>query len=408
MNYKQLQIDKFLKYLSIPSQSNAHCNELPSSKGQYELALLLKQELEYLGLENILLQENAILTATLKGDKHTQSIGFCAHLDTVDVGLSPIIKPQILRFTGKPLVLNKEYNIIIDPQKHKELLKYIDEEIIFSDGTSVLGADNKAAIATIMTLLTYLKNEKVKHPNILVCFVPDEEIGLRGAKALDAKHFNPNFAYTIDCCELGEYVYETFNAASAFIEIEGVCAHPMNAKGILINPTLIALDIANNFERLKTPENTQDYEGYIWIQEIHSNQLKSSMILNIRDHDRAKYESKKYYIQQVIALMQLRYPKAKISLKIEDTYSNIKESMNEHNKEALEILCKALQQCNIEPKNFPMRGGTDGSFLSSRGLFTPNFFTGAHNFHSAFEFLPLCSFYKSFEVAKAICTMQTA
>lgn len=403
MNYKQIQIDNFFRYVAIPTQSDAKSKNLPSSHGQYELVKLLKSELEALGLEDILLQENAILTATLKGDKEMKSVGFCAHLDTVDVGLSPMIKPQILRFSGEALTLNEEKGIKIDPKEHPELLEYQNEEIIFSDGTSVLGADNKASIATIMTLLAYFKHEKVKHPDIFVCFLPDEEIGLRGANALDLKHFNPDFAYTIDCCKVGECVYETFNAGSALVQIEGVSAHPMNAKGILINPTLIAIDIANNFERLKTPENTEGYEGYIWIQEIHSNQLNATMLLNIRDHNKNKYELKKRYIQEVIALMRLRYPKAKIDLKLEDVYINIKDCMNEVNQGALDLLFFAFKRCDVKAECFPMRGGTDGSCLSAKGLFVPNFFTGAHNFHSAFEFLPLSSFYKSFEVARTIC-----
>ncbi|TKX30698.1 peptidase T [Campylobacter estrildidarum] len=402
MDYKQIQINNFFRYLAIPSQSNAKVQTLPSSKGQYDLALLLKKELEKLGLNDILLQDNAILTAKLKGNSNKKSIGFCAHLDTVDVGLSDIVKPQILKFEGKALCLNKEKNIICDPKEHPELLKYINEEIIFSDGTSVLGADNKAAIATIMTLLQYLVEEKCEHGDIYVSFVPDEEIGLRGSKMLDLKHFNPEFAFTIDCCELGELVFETFNAGSAFIEIQGISAHPMSAKGVLLNPTLIGIDIANCFDRLQTPENTENDEGYIWVQEFHSNQISANLLLNIRDHNKEKYEKKKAYIKEVVEFMQKRYERAKISLKIEDTYSNLKDSINENNKIALEVLEQAFCVCDIKPKTFPMRGGTDGSALALKGLFVPNFFTGAHNFHSAFEFLPLKSFYRSFEVAKNI------
>lgn len=405
MDYKQIQIDNFFRYLAVPSQSNAKAQSLPSTQGQYDLALLLKKELEDLGLSDIVLEDNAILSGKLKGNANKKSIGFCAHLDTVDVGLSEVIKPQILKFEGKALHLNKEKNIFCDPKEHPELLKYLDEDIIFSDGTSVLGADNKAAIATIMTLLVYLVNEKCDHGDVYVRFVPDEEIGLRGSKALDLKYFNPDFAFTIDCCELGEFVFETFNAGSAFIEIEGVSAHPMSAKGVLLNPTLIGLDLANCFDRLQTPENTQDDEGYIWVQEFHSNQIKASMLLNIRDHNKEKYEKKKAYIREVVDFIQKRYEKAKISLKLEDTYSNLKDSINEKNKIALDILKQAFKECQIEPKIFPMRGGTDGSALALKGLFTPNFFTGAHNFHSAFEFLPLKSFYKSFEVTKTIALL---
>lgn len=405
MDYKQMQIDSFFRYLAIPSQSDAKVQKLPSTQGQYDLALLLKKELEELGLSEIILQDNAILSAKLKANADKKSIGFCAHLDTVDVGLSEVIKPQILKFTGKTLCLNEAKGIFCDPIKHPELLKYLNEELIFSDGTSVLGADNKAAIATIMTLLAYLVHEKCEHGDVYVCFVPDEEIGLRGSKMLDLKYFHPDFAFTIDCCELGEFVFETFNAGSAFIEIEGVSAHPMSAKGVLLNPTLVGLDLANCFDRLQTPENTQDDEGYIWVQEFHSNQNKAHLLLNIRDHHKEKYEKKKAYIKEVVEFMQKRYERSKISLRLEDTYSNLKDSMDERNKIALDILKEAFKICQIEPKIFPMRGGTDGSALALKGLFTPNFFTGAHNFHSAFEFLPLKSFYKSFEVARAIALL---
>lgn len=400
---QQKLIQRFFKYLSIPSQSDASSQTLPSTQGQYELAKLLRDELLELGLEEVKLQDNAILTAKLKGNTPTQySVGFCAHLDTVDIGLSPVINPQILTYNGEPLLLNAKEQIYIDPLERPELQAYKGEEIIFSDGTSVLGADDKAAIANIMTLLEYLTSSNAPHGDVYVCFLPDEEIGLKGAKALDLKDFPANFAYTIDCCCKGEFIYETFNAGSAKIEIEGVSAHPMNAKGVLLNPTLIAIDIANCFDRLSTPENTENDEGYIWIQEIHSNQVQASMLLNIRDHHKNKYEEKKQYIQEVISLAQKRYPRAKIKLNLEDTYSNIKDSLTPQNQIALDVLDEAFSQCGIQKKIICMRGGTDGSALSAKGLFVPNFFTGAHNFHSKFEFLPISSFISSFEVSKKI------
>lgn len=403
MDYSKLQVEKFLNYLSIPSQSNASSPTLPTTAGQYTLAKLLCKELEALGLESIKLQSNSILTAKLKANtKGRKSVGFCAHLDTVDIGLSEEIHPQILKFEGESLLLNAQKNIIFDPLKRPEIMKYKGEEIIFTDGTSVLGADDKSAIATIMTLLEYLTREKPPHGDIYVCFLPDEEVGLRGAKALELSDFPADLSYTIDCCEEGELVYETFNAGSATIYIQGVTAHPMNAKGVLLNPTLIAIDIANHFDRLKTPENTEGYEGYIWIQELQSNQSQAKLTLNIRDHNKEKYESKKAYISQVVQTIQARYPRAKIKLELEDVYSNIADAMNATNKQTLEVLKEAFSSCGITPKIFPMRGGTDGSALSSKGIFTPNFFTGAHNFHSIYEFLPLKSFYKSFEVAKSI------
>lgn len=190
-------------------------------------------------------------------------------------------------------MLNAEKNIFIDPKERKELDLYLEEEIVFSDGTSVLGADNKSAIAIIMTTLEYYTTSKAPHGDIYVCFLPDEEVGLKGTKALNLKDFPADFAYTIDCCQKGELVYETYNAGSAIIKIEGVSAHPMNAKGILVNPTLIAVDIANCLNPLQTPENTEKDEGYIWLNTIHSDQNSAQMILHIRDHDKTKYQEKK-------------------------------------------------------------------------------------------------------------------
>ncbi|MDO4674854.1 peptidase T [Campylobacter sp.] len=395
-----MQLEKFFRYVNIASQSDARVKTLPSSEGQYALALMLKKELEELGLSDILLQENAILTARLAGNSPKKSLGFCAHLDTVDVGLSPAIKPQILKFVGKPLCLNAKRQIFIDPKERPELLKYLNEDIIFSDGTSVLGADNKAAIATIMTLLEFLVRHNSPRGDIWVSFVPDEEIGLLGSKALDLNLFKPDFAYTIDCCALGEFNYETFNAAQARIEITGISAHPMNAKGLLLNPVLIAMDLIACFDRLETPENTEGRQGYIWVQELFAHQSRAQINLSIRDHDRVRFEERKDYVKEVLSWMQKRYPKAHFFLDLEDSYANIKESMNTHNEEAIRLLERAFELCGVEKKPFAMRGGTDGSALSAKGLFTPNFFTGAHNFHCAFEFLPLSSFYKSFEVAK--------
>lgn len=404
MPYSKLQIENFFRYLAIPSQSDASSPTLPSSKGQYELAKLLRDELVALGAVDVKLGDNAILTAKYPANSSKKkSIGFCAHLDTVDVGLSPEIHPQILTFKGEPLVLNAQKNIILDPKARPEIMAYMNEEIIFSDGTSVLGADDKAAISTIMTLLAYLKESNAPHGDIYICFLPDEEIGLKGAKALDIQDFSPDYAYTIDCCQSGELIYETFNAGSAIVHIEGVSAHPMNAKGVLLNPTLVAIDIANCFDRLQTPENTAEYEGYIWIQELHSNQAKATLTLNIRDHSKQKYEEKKTYIEQVISLAKARYPRAKITLDLQDVYANIADCPCNH--DALDLLQNAFASLHITPKTFPMRGGTDGSALSTKGLFVPNFFTGAHNFHSPFEFLPVKSFYQSFEVAKAIVSL---
>lgn len=399
---KKFQLDSFFKYLKISSQSNHESRELPSSKGQMELARILAEELQKLGLKDIVLNQTSIVTAVLPANKENlYSIGFVAHLDTVDVGLSPFIHPQIIKFEGQDFYLNKEKNIIFKVSEHPEINKYINQEIIFSDGTSVLGADNKAAIATIMSSLKYIIDNKLEHGDIYIAFVPDEEIGLRGAKNLDLNTFKPDFAYTIDCCELGEVVYETFNAGSGIINIEGVTAHPMSAKGVLVNPILLAIDIANEFDRNETPENTEDKEGYIWIQGISGNQRQASLVLNIRDHNKELFENKKNKIREVIEKYRKKEPRAKIDLILEDVYANIADSIKE-DRFAIDVIYEAMENLNIEAKTLSMRGGTDGSALSVKGLLTPNYFTGAHNFHSIYEFLPIESFHKSLETTLEI------
>lgn len=399
---KKFQIDSFFKYSSIPSQSNASSKTLPSSEGQMKLAKVLAEDLKALGLINIVVNDNSIVTALLPKNKdNIHSIGFVAHLDTVDIGLTGDVHAQILKFEGNDLCLNKEKNIMFKVSEHPEIKNYINNDIIFSDGTSVLGADNKAAISTIMSALKYIKDNNIEHGDIYIAFVPDEEIGLLGSKQLDLNVFKPDFAYTIDSCEIGEVVYETFNAGSASIEIEGVTAHPMSAKGVLVNPILIAIDIANEFDRKQTPECTEKKEGYIWVQGISGNQRNASLKLNIRDHNKKLYEEKKAKIREVVEKHQKLEPRAKIELTIEDVYGNIADSVKE-DKFPIDVIYEAMKNLNIEAKTLSMRGGTDGSALSVKGLLTPNYFTGAHNFHSIYEFLPIPSFHKSLETTLEI------
>lgn len=399
---KKFQIDSFFKYSSIPSQSNASSKTLPSSEGQMKLAKVLAEDLKALGLINVVVNDNSIVTALLPKNKdNIHSIGFAAHLDTVDIGLTGDVHAQILKFEGNDLCLNKEKNIMFKVSEHPEIKNYINNDIIFSDGTSVLGADNKAAISTIMSALKYIKDNNIEHGDIYIAFVPDEEIGLLGSKQLDLNVFKPDFAYTIDSCEIGEVVYETFNAGSASIEIEGVTAHPMSAKGVLVNPILIAIDIANEFDRKQTPECTEKKEGYIWVQGISGNQRNASLKLNIRDHNKKLYEEKKAKIREVVEKHQKLEPRAKIELTIEDVYGNIADSVKE-DKFPIDVIYEAMKNLNIEAKTLSMRGGTDGSALSVKGLLTPNYFTGAHNFHSIYEFLPIPSFHKSLETTLEI------
>jgi len=400
---KQLT-ERFFRYLSVTSQSDAKAIVLPSTPGQQELANLLAAELHTLGLENIQIDQHATVTAVKPGTKQGgPRIGFITHIDTVDVGLSPDIYPQTLVFNGDDVCLNAEKDIWLRTEEHPEILPYKGEEIIFSDGTSVLGADNKSAVTVVMTLLENLTAQD-QYGDIVVAFVPDEEIGLRGAKALDLKRFDVDFAYTIDCCELGEVVYENFNAAAAEITLTGVTAHPMSAIGVLVNPILMAHDFISHFDRQETPEKTQEREGYVWFNDISGNQQSATLKASIRDFDSASFAARKVKIEDVAKIIAEKYPTAKVSVEISDTYSNISSAIGD-DRQAIALIFAALDEIQVEPKVTPMRGGTDGAALSAKGLLTPNYFTGAHNFHSKFEFLPISSFVKSYELTKALCLL---
>ncbi|MCS3430318.1 peptidase T [Klebsiella sp. BIGb0407] len=395
---------RFFRYLAITSQSDPRVNTLPSTPGQKEMAKLLAEELQGLGLDDIIIDEFATVTAVRKGNVvGAPKIGFITHIDTVDVGLSAEIHPQILSFTGSDLCLNPQEDIWLKTAEHPEILRYSGEEIIFSDGTSVLGADNKAAVTVVMTLLENLAaTDKVG--DIVVAFVPDEEIGLCGAKALDLARFDVDFAWTIDCCEIGEVVYENFNAAQAEITFTGVTSHPMSAKGVLVNPLLMATDYISHFDRQQTPEHTEGREGYIWFNGLVASQSEAVLKANIRDFDLARFAERKQQIIDLAEKFASQYPTAGVKYTISDTYSNISNAITD-DRRAIDLIFTALDELNIPAKVIPMRGGTDGAALSAKGLLTPNFFTGAHNFHSRFEFLPLSSFEASYQVARKLCLL---
>lgn len=396
--------DRFYRYLAVTSQSDAAATTLPSTPGQMAMARLLAEELRALGLSQVVCDEHATVTAVKPGNTPSAPrIGFITHIDTVDVGLSPEIHPQTLRFSGEDLCLNPAQDIWLRVGEHPEILPYRDQEIIFSDGTSVLGADNKAAVTVVMTLLENLRDDQ-PHGDIVVAFVPDEEIGLRGAKALDLARFDVDFAYTIDCCELGEVVYENFNAAAAEIRFTGVTAHPMSAKGVLVNPILMAHDFISQFDRRHTPEHTEGREGYVWFNDIHANANEAVLKASIRDFDLTGFAQRKQQIRDVAAQIAAHYPTAQVSCAIADIYSNISNALGD-DRQALDLLFAAMDTLSIAPNVIPMRGGTDGAALSAKGILTPNFFTGAHNFHSRFEFLPLPSFVKSYQVALTLCLL---
>ena len=402
MNLQAKLLERFLRYVAVTSQSNAAVKTVPTTSGQRELAELLKTELAELGLVDLEISEFSVLTGKLPanlpaGHHAVPAVGWVAHLDTVDVCLNADIHPQVVKnYQGGDICLNEEKQIFLKVSEHPEIEKYIGEDIVVSDGTSVLGADDKAAIANVMVALETLANDKtIYHGDIYVCFVPDEEIGLLGAKKIDFEKFPVDFAYTIDCCELGEVVYETFNAGSAEVYIKGITAHPMSAKGVLVNPTLVATDLVNSFDRMQTPEHTEGTEGYIWVTAINSNVSEARVNIAIRDHNKVLYEARKEQIRNAVEFLKLRHPKAVIELNMSDTYGNIADAIREDNKKCIDFIYQAMEELEITPKTIAMRGGTDGSFISTKGILTPNYFTGAHNFHSNCEFWPLGAAEKS-------------
>ena len=394
---------RFVRYVSIDSQSAFNAVSVPSTPGQLELAKLLQLELLAMGVTDCKIDQYGILTAKIPANAEATAIGFVAHLDTVDVGLSPTVKLQKLHYTGQNICLNKALDIEFDKVAHPEINQYLNDDIFFSDGTSVLGADDKAAISVMMEMAQHVSQTNIPHGDIFIAFVPDEEVGLKGIKKIDLTRFCPEYAYTIDCCECGEIVFETFNAAHARIQISGVTAHPMSAKNVLVNPILVAKHIIDQFDPMETPEHTAGREGYIWFTDIQANAANATLDAAIRDHDLVKFNEKKMAIQHAVIETQKHHPTASIDVEITDTYANIGNNADA-NHPAVKSIYTAFEQLNIPAKTVAMRGGTDGSALSSMGIVTPNYFTGAHNFHSKFEFLPMSSFVKSYQVTMLLIT----
>lgn len=398
-------VGRLFRYLAVTSQSDAGATMVPSTPGQWDMARLLQRELEELGLSDIHLDDHAVLTARLPGTiEGAPRIGFCAHVDTVDVGLSPHIHPRLVAFDGADLCLNPERMIWMRVAEHPELLPYVGQTLVVTDGTSVLGADDKAAVSVVMTLLETLVRERPAHGDVLVAFVPDEEIGLRGAKAMDLARFPAEFAYTIDCCALGEFVAETFNAAQATITVTGVTAHPMSAKGVLVNPILVAADLIARFDPLDTPEHTDGRQGYCWCNGLTANAATATLSVSIRDFDPQGFAERKARLEAMVALTASAHPRAAISVRIDDVYANVANGLV-HDHRSVALMRAAYEAEGIVPNVIAMRGGTDGSALSARGIPTPNLFTGALNFHSEFEFLPVPSFVRSYEVAARIVAL---
>ncbi|MGL5955938.1 MAG: peptidase T [Brevinema sp.] len=396
MTQREFLRDAFIRYTGVSSQSNHYQTSLPTSEGQMELALLLKNELHTLGITDVTLQDNGILIAKILGNISVPAISFMAHLDTVDIGASPHVHAHVISFIGEDFYLDEGETILFKVDDYPHINNYIGDDIIVTDGTSVLGADDKAGVTVMMGIARYLSLNAVPHGDVYLIFVPDEEIGLRGAKAFEIETVPVEFSYTIDGSYIGSLNYETFNAASALITIKGVSIHPGRAKNVLVNPILVAQDLIARFDIIDTPEHTEGYEGYFYFIEMKANPTEAILDLNIRDFDLKKFEERKQFVQQTVEQVQKKFPKAEIFLEIQDVYANIGNYLSQDRK-LIDLVEKSMVNLGIEIVKGPLRGGTDGSVLSSKGRMTPNIFTGSHNVHSVFEYLPLTSLEKSLE-----------
>ncbi len=393
-------VEKFIKYIKFDTRSDEDAITVPSTPGQMVLAKEIAKELEDIGMSNVSVDENGYVMATLSSniDKEVPVLGFIAHMDTSPEISGANINPKFVEnYDGNDIVLNEEKNIILSTKDFPELKNYIGKTLITTDGTTLLGADDKAGVAEIITAMEFLiNNPQIKHGTIRVGFTPDEEVG-RGADHFDVKKFNADFAYTIDGGEIGELEYENFNAASAKITINGRNVHPGSAKGKMINSMLIAGKLMDMLPKNETPETTEGYEGFYHLITINGGVEETNLYYIIRDFDADKFENRKEFIANVVKSLNDKYGENIVEVEIKEQYRNMKEKI-EPVKHVVDIAFEAMKSVNIVPKVQPIRGGTDGARLSFMGLPTPNIFTGGHNFHGKFEYIPTYSMEKAVEV----------
>lgn len=397
---KQEIIERFTKYVKVNTQSDPNSNTCPSTPGQLELGKMLVKELKAIGMEDVTMDENGYVMATLPAntDKDVPTIGFLAHMDTATEFTGENVNPQIVeKYDGGDIILNESLNIVLSPKDFPELANYKGHTLITTDGTTLLGADNKAGIAEIMTAMAYLiQHPEIKHGKVRVAFTPDEEIG-RGPHKFDVAKFGAKFAYTVDGGPLGELEYESFNAAEAKITIKGKNVHPGTAKGKMINSMKIAMEFHGQLPANEAPEHTEGYEGFYHLLSFQGNVEETMLHYIIRDFDRQQFEARKAKMQEIAAKLQEKYGKERIMIEIKDQYYNMKEKI-EPVREVVDIAYEAMKNLNIEPKISPIRGGTDGSQLSYMGLPTPNIFTGGENFHGRYEYISVDNMIKATNV----------
>ena len=398
-------VERFLKYVSFDTQSAEDSETTPSTEKQWALARYLKEELEGIGLTEVEIDEHAYVYATLPAntDKPLPTVGFIAHMDTSPDCSGKDVKPRIVKnYDGSDIVLDEAAGIVTSPKKFPELLDHVGEDIIVTDGHTLLGADDKAGIAEIVQAMAYLiAHPEIKHGRIRVGFNPDEEIGL-GAHRFNVEKFGCDFAYTMDGGELGELEFENFNAASAKVEVTGVSVHPGYAKNKMVNAARVATEYASLMPAAETPERTAEYEGFYHLLGMNGNVEKASLTYIIRDHDRARFEERKEYAAAVGELLNKKYGAGTVKVTLADQYYNMREKV-EPVMHIIDTALDAMKDCGIQPRVRAIRGGTDGAQLSFKGLPCPNIFAGGLNFHGPHEFLPIPSLEKASMVVVKIC-----
>ncbi|CAI8163785.1 MAG: Peptidase T [Polaribacter sp. SA4-10] len=397
---KEKIIKRFVSYVSIDTESDPNNSAFPSTEKQWKLARLLEEELIQIGLLDVELDNNCYLMATLPSnlDYDVPTIGFISHIDTSPDFTGKDIKPQIHHdYNGKDIILNKDKNIILSPDYFDDLLQYKGQTIITTDGTTLLGADDKAGITEIVTAVEYLiQNPNVKHGKIRICFTPDEEVG-KGAHLFDVDKFGADWAYTMDGSQIGELEFENFNAASAKIIIEGKIVHPGYAKGKMINSILIANEFMEALPKNEVPEKTTNYEGFFHLHDITGSVEKTILEYIIRDHDLDLFNQRKELIQEIGDSINKKYNKELVDINLKDQYFNMKDKILPV-MHIVDIAEEAMKDIGVKPLIKAIRGGTDGSQLSFKGLPCPNIFAGGHNFHGRFEYVPVESIVKATEV----------
>ncbi|WML41743.1 peptidase T [Neobacillus sp. OS1-2] len=390
-------IERFTSYVKVDTQSDESSETCPSTEGQWTLLHMLEKELKQIGMEEVTLDENGYLMATLPAstEKDTQTIGFLAHVDTATDFTGKNVNPQIVEnYDGGEIILNEALKVIMTPKDFPSLPGYKGHTLITTDGTTLLGADNKAGVTEIMTAMAYLINHpEIKHGKVRVAFTPDEEIG-RGPHKFDVAAFNAHHAYTVDGGPLGELEYESFNAAAAKITIKGNNIHPGSAKDKMVNSMNIAMELHSQLPTQEVPEHTEGYEGFYHLLSFNGDVEQTNLYYIIRDHDKNKFNDRKANLEAIVNNLKEKYGHDKVLLELNDQYYNMGEKI-EPVKEIVDIAHQAMVNLDITPITKPIRGGTDGSQLSYMGLPTPNIFTGGENFHGKFEFISVDNMIKA-------------